>query len=101
MPRMTLQTRQVLRALLEDPAEQRSGMELCESAGLPCGTIHPIRARLEQVGRVDSRGEDPAVHDTAGRPRRRTYRITQDGAVQARTALARVRGAREVPGRGR
>ncbi len=101
MPRMTFQTRQVLRALLDDPAEQRSGLELCESAGLPSGTVYPILARLEHVGWVDSRWEDPAVHDTAGRPRRRTYRITQDGAVQARTALARVRGAREVPGRGR
>ncbi|GAA5020723.1 hypothetical protein [Streptomyces siamensis] len=57
MPRMTLQTRQVLRALLEDPAEQRSGLDL--------------------------------------------YRLTQDRAVQARDALARARGARREPGRGR
>ncbi|MEU1199670.1 helix-turn-helix transcriptional regulator [Streptomyces sp. NPDC005813] len=98
---MTLQTQQVLRALLEDPAGQRSGLETCELAGLPAGTIYPILARLEQVGWVDSSWEDPAVLETAGRPRRRLYRFTQDGAVQAREALARARGARKEPGRGR
>lgn len=97
MPRMTLQTQLVLRALLEDPAKQRYGLELCELAGLPSGTIYPILARLEQVGWVDSTWEDPAVHETAGRPRRRFYRITQDGAVQARDALARAYRSRKQP----
>ncbi|WP_369031564.1 MULTISPECIES: PadR family transcriptional regulator [Streptomyces] len=96
-PRMTLQTQLVLRALLEDPAEQRYGLELCGVAGLPSGTIYPILARLEQVGWVDSVWEDPAVHETAGRPRRRFYRITQDGAEQARDALARVYRSRKKP----
>jgi len=39
MPHMTLQTQLVLRALLEDPAIQRYGLELCELAGLPSGTM--------------------------------------------------------------
>lgn len=34
---MTLQTQLVLRALLEDPAKERYGLELCELAGLPSG----------------------------------------------------------------
>lgn len=97
MPRMTLQTQLVLRALLEDPAQQRYGLELCELAGLPSGTIYPILARLEQVGWVDSRWEDPAVHEKAGRPRRRFYRITQEGAEQAREALARAYRSRRQP----
>ncbi|MFD7710865.1 PadR family transcriptional regulator [Streptomyces sp. NPDC059785] len=97
MPRMTLQTQLVLRALLEDPAKQRYGLELCELAGLPSGTIYPILARLEQVGWVDSTWEDPAVHEKAGRPRRRFYRITRDGAEQAREALARVYRSRRQP----
>ena len=96
-PRMTLQTQLVLRALLEDPAKQRYGLELCELAGLPSGTIYPILARLEQVGWGDSTWEDPAVHEEAGRPRRRFYRITKDGAEQARDALARVYRARKQP----
>jgi DNA-binding PadR family transcriptional regulator len=61
----------------------------------------PILARLEGVGWVTSTWEDPAVHETAGRPRRRFYRITTDGAEQARDALARTyrSGKRQVPGR--
>lgn len=97
VPRMTLQTQLVLRALLEDPARQRYGLELCELVGLPSGTVYPILARLEQVGWVDSTLEDPAVHENAGRPRRRFYRITQDGAVQARETLARVYRSRRQP----
>ncbi|MFG2957557.1 PadR family transcriptional regulator [Streptomyces sp. NPDC048291] len=95
--RMTLQTQLVLRALLEDPAKERYGLELCQLAGLPSGTIYPILARLEQVGWVESTWEDPAVHEEAGRPRRRFYRITEDGAERARDALARAYRTRKQP----
>ncbi|MCX4673544.1 PadR family transcriptional regulator [Streptomyces sp. NBC_01381] len=94
---MTLQTELVLRALLENPARERYGLELCELAGLPSGTIYPILARLEQIGWLDSTWEDPAVHEAAGRPRRRFYRITEDGAEQARLALARSYRAGKSP----
>ncbi|MFJ4930089.1 PadR family transcriptional regulator [Streptomyces sp. NPDC088736] len=97
VPRMTLQTQLVLRALLEEPARQRYGLELCESAGLPSGTIYPILARLEQVGWLNSAWEDPAVHETTGRPRRRFYRITEAGAEEARLALAHAYRARRQP----
>lgn len=97
MPRMTLQTQLVLRALLEDPAKERYGLELCELAGLPSGTVYPILARLEQVGWVDSVWEDPTAYENGVRPRRRFYRITQDGAVQARESLASVYQARRQP----
>ncbi|MEV5982142.1 PadR family transcriptional regulator [Streptomyces sp. NPDC052114] len=94
---MTLQTQLVLRALLEDPAKQRYGLELCDLAGLSSGTIYPILARLEQVGWLDSSWEDPALHEETGRPRRRFYRITKEGAEQARLALARAYRARKQP----
>ncbi|KUN84170.1 PadR family transcriptional regulator [Streptomyces griseoruber] len=94
---MTLQTQLVLRAFLEDPATERYGLELCELAGLPSGTVYPILARLEQVGWVDGAWEDPAVHEGAGRPRRRFYRITEDGAEQAREAVARAYRSRRQP----
>ena len=89
VPRMTLQVQLVLRALLEDPDADRYGLELCDLVGLPSGTIYPILARLEQVGWVESRWEDPATHEAAGRPRRRFYRLRPDGAELARDALAR------------
>ncbi len=97
MPRMTLQTQLVLQALLEDPEQQCYGLQLCHLAGLPSGTIYPILARLEQIGWVDSAWEDPALHEEAGRPRRRFYRITHDGAEQAREALARAYRSRKQP----
>jgi DNA-binding PadR family transcriptional regulator len=49
------------------------------------------------MGWVDSTWEDPAVHEEAGRPRRRFYQITEDGAEQARDALARAYRARKQP----
>jgi PadR family transcriptional regulator, regulatory protein PadR len=95
-PRMTMPTQLVLRALLADPAAELYGSEIGEAAGLMSGTVHPILARLEGVGWVESRWEDvdPQV---VGRPARRYYRITEAGAEQARVELARVR--RPQPGR--
>jgi DNA-binding PadR family transcriptional regulator len=86
---MTLQTQLVLRALLQEPTAERYGLALCEETGLPSGTVYPIVARLEHAGWAQSRWEEPETHVAEGRPRRRYYRLTQDGAEQARTALAR------------
>ena len=85
---MTLPTQLVLRAMLEDPTRELYGLEVCSAAGLPSGTIHPILSRLEGFGWLESRWED-ADPRQAGRPRRRYYRLTRDGAERARDALAR------------
>ncbi|WP_240659670.1 MULTISPECIES: helix-turn-helix transcriptional regulator [Streptomyces] len=89
-PRMTLQTQLVLRTLLETPARARYGLELSEAAGLPTGTIHPILARLENAGWLESFWEDTGEIEKTDppRPRRRYYRFTQSGAESARLALA-------------
>jgi PadR family transcriptional regulator, regulatory protein PadR len=89
-PKMTVQTQLVLRALLEHPTRELYGLQLSDAAGLATGTIHPILARLEGLGWLESRWEDidPA---RAGRPRRRYYRLSPDGAEQARHALANAR----------
>lgn len=86
-PRMTLPTQLVLRALLQDPTQERYGLQICAAAGLPSGTIHPILARLEGLGWLESRWEDSDPHEQ-GRPRRRYYRLTLGGAESARLALA-------------
>ncbi len=96
-PRMTLQTQLVLRAMLTEPAAERYGLQLCAETGLPSGTIYPIVARLEHIGWVESRWEDPGEHITEGRPRRRYYRLTDDGAEHARVALAKVWRPRKQP----
>jgi PadR family transcriptional regulator len=92
-PRMTLATQLVLRALLQNPARELYGLQICSAAGLPSGTIHPILARLETSGWLDSRWED-ADPRAEGRPRRRFYRLSEDGAELARAALARASASR-------
>jgi PadR family transcriptional regulator PadR len=87
MKRMTLQVQLVLRALLDDPDRQLYGLEIVDSTGLPPGTIYPILARLEAASWVESRWEHDVDEHVEGRPRRRYYRFTPDGIVQARTAL--------------
>lgn len=104
---MTLQTERVLRVLLAEPDDWRYGLQLCAETGLRPGTMYPIVARLERVGWVESSWEDPGVHVAARRPRRRYYRLTGNGAEEARVALDRVDRSRvklsagrrhEVPG---
>src|SRR5260370_36747518 len=87
-PRMTLPTQLVLRALLAEPLREMYGLQICAEAHLPSGTIHPILARLERLGWVESRWEDIDTR-AEGRPRRRYYPLTSAGADLARDALAR------------
>jgi DNA-binding PadR family transcriptional regulator len=84
---MTIPTQLVLRAMLAEPTQEMYGLQVCAAAGLPSGTIHPILARLEGLGWLDSRWED-ANPAEEGRPRRRYYKLTEDGAERARIALA-------------
>lgn len=87
-PRMTIPTQRVLRVFLDDASVERYGIEITDGAELPSGTVHPILARLEGLGWVESRWEeiDPRAE---GRPPRRYYRLTAAGVGQAREALAR------------
>jgi len=87
-PRMTIPTQMVLRALLLEPTREMYGLQICAMSGLPSGTIHPILARLERgFGWLTSRWED-VIPAEEGRPRRRYYKLTEDGAERARIALA-------------
>ncbi|MFC5179490.1 PadR family transcriptional regulator [Nocardioides taihuensis] len=85
---MTIPTQLVLEILLSEPERERYGYEIGETAGLASGTVHPILARLESLGWVESRWEDVDV-STAGRPARRYYRLADDGRAAARAALMR------------
>ncbi|HYN92252.1 MAG TPA: helix-turn-helix transcriptional regulator [Pilimelia sp.] len=88
MPRLTPQTVAVLRALLETPAAPRWGRDIANETGLKSGTLHPILARLERAGIVESSWEEPAAHEDQGRPRRRYYRFAPGGAQTAQYAIA-------------
>ena len=87
-PRMTIPTQLVLEALVADPDRELYGVEIGELATLRSGTVHPILARLEGVGWLTSRWED-IDPQTEGRPPRRYYRLTAEGVVAARAALAK------------
>ena len=92
-PRMTQTTQAVLRALLEEPKRQLYGLEICSATGLPSGTVHPILARFEALGWLDSAWEQVDPREK-GRPRRRYYRLNANGIGMARDALARAYEAR-------
>ena len=79
----------VLRAMLAEPSQEMYGLQICTAAGLPSGTGHPILARLERGSAGWNTGGRTRIQDEEGRPRRRYYKLTEDGAERARMALAR------------
>jgi PadR family transcriptional regulator PadR len=77
----------VLKVFLEDPEQPRYGLELMRHTHQPSGTMYPLLSKLLKAGWLTASKEDidPRV---AGRPARRTYRMTGDGVVAARIQLA-------------
>lgn len=84
---MTRQTGDILRVFLAAPSREFYGLELREAAGLANGTLYPRLAQLEQYGWLESRWDSPA---SDGRPPRRYYRLTREGAARAAAELSRV-----------
>ena len=81
----------VLRVFLADPAAPRYGYDLMKASKLPSGTLYPMLARLQEQGLVSSAWEPT---EAGGRPPRRYYRLTDEGAETARQELARAAAAR-------
>jgi PadR family transcriptional regulator, regulatory protein PadR len=87
--RITTTVAKVLRPFLDDIERPRYGFELMQHTGLQSGTLYPILARLESAGWITGHREtvDPSA---AGRPARRFYTLTADGALAANRELARL-----------
>jgi DNA-binding PadR family transcriptional regulator len=85
--RVTTAVVKVLAAFLDDAGQERYGLDLIRDTGLPSGTVYPILTRLERAGwvRADWEDLDPVAE---GRPARRYYRLSSDGALAARNELA-------------
>jgi PadR family transcriptional regulator, regulatory protein PadR len=85
--RMSFQTLKVLEAFLENPTEELSGSDVHRRSRIASGTLYPILLRLESAGWFVSRWEsvDPT---SAGRPRRRLYRLTRGGLARASDVFA-------------
>ena len=85
----------VLRVFLADVSARRYGYDLMKAARLPSGTLYPMLARLEGEGLVSSEWEARQDND-GGRPPRKYYQLTGEGARVARLELA---GAAKAPPR--
>ena len=94
--RVSLQTLRVLEAFLESPSDEQSGADVQKRSGVASGTLYPILLRLESAGWFMSRWEaiDPV---TAGRPRRRLYRLTPSGLARASELFASFSFGRGMP----
>ena len=85
--RLTQPTLKILRFLVANPREGRSGAEISKATNVGSGTLYPTLARLEKAGWLTSEWEviDPSE---AGRPRRRFYKLTGVGQRNALAALS-------------
>ncbi|MEZ0110098.1 PadR family transcriptional regulator PadR [Catenulispora sp. EB89] len=94
--RVTLAVAAVLKAFLEDAAEPRYGYDLMRQTGFASGKLYPVLARLERAGWLVKEIEsvDPAL---VGRPARRLYRLSAEGADAAERALAGVNDLVRLP----
>lgn len=88
--RVTPQLLDVLAVLLSDQAsEELHGWEIMKRSGRSGPTVYQILERLGDAGWLEARWE--AHHPEPGKPRRRFYRLTPNGTVEARTLLAKRR----------
>jgi PadR family transcriptional regulator PadR len=97
--RITRQTVMVLLALLgaAESGEQAYGYALVKATRLSTGTIYTILARLEADRMVTSRWDDSLTEERPGRPRRRYYELTNEGAQIASELRAEWLGLRGSP----
>jgi PadR family transcriptional regulator, regulatory protein PadR len=84
--RLTTPLLKLLRMFLADPTANYWGFEIMKATGLASGTVYPLLARLEGMDWLESGWDDE--QEMSGRPRRRYYRLTGEGVVSARIALA-------------
>lgn len=67
------------------------GLDIVTQTGMPSGTVYPTLGRLKKRGLVVARWEDQRVAEREGRPRRRYYELTADGANALAEGVARLR----------
>lgn len=90
MARRTLgiTTVQVLHAVASGT---RYGFDIMDATGLPSGTVYPALSRLERMGLLRAKWEDPRIAREEKRPARKYYEITSDGRERLLRAAERIR----------
>jgi DNA-binding PadR family transcriptional regulator len=66
------------------------GLDIVAHTDMPSGTVYPTLGRLKKSGLVRARWEDQRIAEREGRPRRRYYELTADGAQALARGVARV-----------
>lgn len=100
-PRATENVVAIFATMLERPRKVWYGLELAKHTGIGSATIYAALTRLERAGLLESTWEtiDPV---SAGRPRRRMYKLSAEGVPVGRQMVAdyrpRVRAAGAWPG---
>lgn len=88
---VTLATLKVLRVFAAEPSTNQYGLALIRASGLKGGSLYPILSRLENEGWIAGTWED-IDEQSAGRRRRRYYRLTTKGQAEALAVLAETVG---------
>lgn len=86
------QTKLILQALLDGPADEAYGLEVVRASGVSVGSAYAILRRLEDEGLLEGRWEQIIPGDE-GRPPRRYYRLSGEGRRVARRETAAERRA--------
>lgn len=88
MPRsLGITSLQILGAIRDGNAY---GLEIVTRTGLASGTVYPTLGRLKKSGLVKPSWEDQRTAERDGRPRRRYYELTADGARTLTEGVARL-----------
>ena len=68
------------------------GFDIMDTTGLASGTVYPVLSRLQRDGLVESSWEDEARATDQGRPTRRYYELTPEGARALTEAVTMLKG---------
>lgn len=90
-------------------AGERHGYEIMQDVerrtdgkvSLHPGTLYRALGRLEEMGLLKSRSEDPRIAARENRPRRRFYTLTASGELAVRAAMEEARAATRLKRWGR
>jgi PadR family transcriptional regulator, regulatory protein PadR len=95
-PIVTRNVARVLKVFLEDLDKPWYGYDLMRATGMASGPTYTVLARLDRAGWLASEMEegDPAQ---LGRPGRRYYKLTKEGALTARVELAALQAEIGLP----
>jgi PadR family transcriptional regulator len=77
-------------------AGNRFGFDIIDATGLTSGTVYPTLDKLESLGYLTSRWEDPRAARRDKRPPRRYFDLTAAGATALASALERYKNLKPV-----